>query len=165
MYLVYKRHLEIHVNVMPAKIGWLVEGAVIYQNWWGVGTLTDAEYVNARSLEMYAAFPDRPLIHTIANAVHQSRSEGSIIDYRNAYTILDDPRTGWIVITTGNPVIRFIGNVVVQMRRQDKDRLRMLSDPTAGIEFLKMADRTIPWDTMDTTLIKRLDSEINTPVR
>lgn len=149
---------------MPVKVGWLVEGSVVYHNWWGVGTLEDMVYVNDRMLEMYAQFPERPLIHTIANSLQQSKTEGGLGDIRKAYTVLDEPQTGWVILTTSNPVIRFVGNIAMQMGRKEKARLRILSDPKAAINFLHQVDGTVPWEDMDQGIMERFDAEMHAPV-
>lgn len=150
---------------MPVAVDWLVEGSVIYLHWWGAGTLADMEYANERGLEMYAQFPDRPLIHTVSNAFHQTKVESGLTELRDAFTVLDNPRTGWIVIATANPVMRFVGNIVVQMKRQEKARLRIFGKPEDCISFLESVETTVPWDTMDATLIERMNSGMNVPVR
>ena len=143
---------------MAVLIDWLIEGEVIYQQWWGTGTLDDARYVNRRTLELFAEYPDRPLIHSLVNAVYQEKTEVSIASARRIYTVLDHRQIGWILMSSDNTFLAFFGNIILQLR--NKIRFRVLKSLDDSIDFLKEADDSIHWDQADWSVIERFEAEM-----
>jgi len=144
---------------MPVSLDWLVEGEVIYHHWWGVGTIEDVRYVNERTLAMYAQHPDRPLIHTIANSIDQSKNTASFSETRTEYTGLDHDQTGWILLVGANPIVRFAANIILQIGRKDKARIRMVASMDEAIDWLTKMDSTINWDAANWSVVERLKAE------
>jgi len=143
---------------MPVKMDWIIPGQVLYQRWWGVGTLNDMRWVNETALHMIAQYPDRPLIHSVVNAIGQEKSEGSLSQIRQTYTVLDHPQTGWIVLAIDQPILRFVGNIALQIGTQS--RIRFINDIDEWQPFLKERDSTIDWSALDLSVVERLEREI-----
>jgi len=143
---------------MPVKMDWIIPGQVIYHRWWGVGTLEDIQWVNQKSLDMYAQYPDRPLIHTFTNGTGQEKIGVSLQEMRKTYTVLDHPQTGWIILTSDNPLITFISNIALQIGR--KSRIRFINEIDEWQSFLKERDTTIDWSALDLSVMERLEREM-----
>lgn len=144
---------------MPVLLDWLIEGEVIYQHWWGTGTLDDARHVNQRTLELFQQYPDRPLIHSIVNALHQEKTEVSIASARRIYTVLDHRQLGWVLMVSNNAFLIFFGNIILQLRSKIRFRIQKRLDDS--IDFLKETDSNINWDNADWSVIERLEAEMN----
>ena len=145
---------------MPVKIGWLIPGEVIYQRWWGVCTLDDVRYINDTALEMMAQYPDRPLIHHVANGTGQEKVEGGLSQIRHTFTTLDHPQTGWILLIVDQILLRFVVNIALQIGV--KSRIRFMDNVDEWQPFLKERDNTIDWDKLDLEVITQFESEIPT---
>lgn len=144
---------------MSVKMDWLVPGQVIYQRWWGVGTLDDMRRVNQTTLDMFSQHPDRAFIHCVANAIGQERAEGGISQIRQTYTVLDHPQTGWILIVVDKPLLRITGNIALQIGRP-QSRLRFINSVNDWQSTLIQHDPTIDWDTLDLSVIERLERNV-----
>ncbi|GEM_PF-2170316 len=142
---------------MTVKIDWLIEGQIIYHYWSGIGTIEDIIYVNQRTLEFYQEYPDRPLIHTIVNAVDQKNTEVGIQSGRNAMPALDHPQTGWIIMLLDNRIFEFVSNIMLQIKT--KTRFRIRKDTTEGIKFLKTVDPSINWENANWSIIEQFKIE------
>ena len=143
---------------MAVKIDWLIEGQVIYQYWSGTGTLDNVGYVNKRTLELYEEYPDRPLIHTLVNAVDQETTEVGIQSARNAMPALDHSQTGWIIMLLDNRIFEFVSNIMLQIKTKTRFRIRKNTDE--GIKYLKTVDPSIHWDKANWSIIEDFKSEI-----
>lgn len=144
---------------MPVKMDWIIPGQVIYHRWWGVGTLDDMRYANQQSLDLYAQYPDRSLIHTVANAIGQERAEGGLTQIRQIYSALDHPQTGWNILIIDKPLLRFMGNIALQIGRP-KARLRFINGIDEWQPFLQERDGTIDWDALDESIILQFEAEM-----
>ncbi len=144
---------------MPAKIDWLIPGQVIYQRWWGLGTLDDMRWANQKSLDMFAQYPDQPLIHCIANATGQEKIDAGLQQISQIYTALDHPQAGWVLLIDNNPLIRFMGNIALKIGRRGT-RLRFINNMDEWKPFLKERDTMIDWDMINLSIIEEFEKEI-----
>lgn len=141
---------------MPVSIDWLIEGRVIFQYWWGIGTLDDVHRVNAQTLAMYEQYPNQSNIHTIADSSDQDSVQSSISDIRGAYTGLDHPQTGWILlIVNNNSVVRLIGNIILRISPVKFQLFRNLTD---SLNALERIDPTINLNHINHAVIKRKET-------
>jgi len=143
---------------MPVKMDWIIPGQVIYHRWWGAGTLDDIKLADQKMHDMYAQYPDRPLIHTLANGHGQEKIGVSLQEISKNYTILDHPQTGWIMLTANNPIIKFVSNIALQMGR--KSRIRFINEIDEWQPFLKERDSTIDWSALDLSVIDHFEREV-----
>ncbi len=144
---------------MSVKIDWLIPGEVIYQRWRGIGTLDDMRWVNQQTLDMFAQYPDRPLIHFVVNGIGQEKNEGGLTQIRQIYTALDHPQMGWLILIINKPLLRFIGNIVLQIGRR-RPKLQFMDSMDGWQSALQERDSTIDWDNANFDVITRFESEI-----
>lgn len=144
---------------MPAVLNWLIEGKVIYQYWWGIGTLDDIHQVNAQTLAMYADHPHQAKIHTISDALDQDIVQSSISDIRRSYTALDHPQTGWVILINNHSMIRVIGNLLMRL---SQGQFRMERTYPKALDILSKLDSHIDMSKIDSSVLKRKSSPMTT---
>jgi len=141
---------------MPAQVDWIIPGQVIYQRWWGYATAIEAQQVNEQVHEMFAEYPNSPLIHNIINAQGQQGAELKLHEIRKTYTILDDSRVGWIILIVDNIFLRFAANISLQINR--KARIHFINSIDDWQSVLQERTSTIDWDKMKVDLISQFEA-------
>lgn len=143
---------------MAARIDWLIPGQVIYQRWWGTGTLDDMRQMNQQSLDMFAEYPTRPQIHFVVNGIGQKNNEGGITQIRRIYTVLDHAQMGWIILVVDSPLLRLLCNIVLRIGRPQA-RIVFINRMDEWRDILREHDPTIEWYRLNLDVIDQLEAE------
>lgn len=115
--------------------------------------------VNQQSLDMFAQYPDRHLIHFIVNANGQEKNEGGLTQIRRIYTILDHAQMGWIILVVDKPLIRFVCNIVLKIGKP-QSRILFLDNMDDWQSTLQERDSTLDWNRLNPEVIAQFESEI-----
>lgn len=124
---------------MAHEIGWLVDGRVIYQRYYGVVTLD--ELVDASGA--VGALVDDGVcpVHTLIDIVGLKEYPGAIGEIRRALRDARfDARLGWLVLVGVHPIPRYIASVVIQVTGL---RFRLFDTFEEGLHFLATHDETL----------------------
>jgi hypothetical protein len=122
---------------MPFRMQWIYSKRVIYGYAWGELTFEDAQGGSREYLEMIEE--GTPFIHSILDIRHVEKFP-TLSKVRASMTGKMSSKEGWIVIIGGNPALRFIASVVMQIFNY---RFRLVKTPEEAIAILKKYDDTL----------------------
>jgi hypothetical protein len=122
---------------MPYQMEWLHEGRIIFARVWGSLTVEDAR---TASIEYYQYIEKGiPPIHSIFD-VREVTKFPNLLQLRSAMTSSLSPREGWMMIAGGNPALRFIASVLMQLLNY---RFRMVETKEEAVAFLTKHDPSL----------------------
>jgi len=135
---------------MPHKIGWYIEGEVIYvQN----RLETGAEEIHQllKEINEYIAQSNRPLVHVI-NDLSQVTRPSSLVETAQALKgVRPDPRMGWtIMIGEQDKLVKFMSSIARQLLRL---RQRSFDTLPQALDFLRDIDSGRDWSKADETVL------------
>ncbi len=126
---------------MSSKVGWLVEGRVIFvetENEVSIDELQDINNFIAELMEQ----SDAPLVHVIVYN-HAAKIPLNVIQLQNvSRPVQGHPRNGWnIFVSASNGLVDFAMNAVSQVF---KTRWRQVSSFEEALAFLQSVDQSLP---------------------
>ena len=128
---------------MSSKNFWLVENQVMCSYPVGYVTLNDLINDNKSILEMLREGEANGIekIHLFVNT-SELKHQPSPLDTRKAFTFMENPHLGWVVIGgNGNPLFRFFTKVVTSIAGS---RTRIFDTPEQALTFLTYKEPDLP---------------------
>jgi hypothetical protein len=134
---------------MDYKLGWCVEGRILYLL---PPAITTIEFSVAVNDELWHYLEQgTPLVHVIINTTELKQYPKSVSALRNASKFLNHPSLGWVIVISTNPVMNFLSAVVSQMLT--KSRHHAVKHVDDALKFLRERDTTIQWEQFDEKII------------
>jgi hypothetical protein len=125
---------------MGYEIFWYIEKHVIKEVYSGDLTLEEMRQANDEIQALVDA-SDLPLVHAIVDTTDLGTPNMNINAIRDAFSVLGDPRFGWLLIYgINNRTIRMIASIIPQFFQL---RFRIVESEDVAIAFLRDVDVTL----------------------
>lgn len=126
---------------MPASMHWHIPGRVLYQRLYGDLTLEDIHQLNRDFLQMRAS-EGTGKVHSILDVRDVGEFPRQLRELNGILTPDATGTSGWMVVVTTNPLIRFIASVTVHLAQlrmhtctqvEDAERFLLHHDATLSL--------------------------------
>jgi hypothetical protein len=121
-------------NIMPYDISWWKQDHVLYIRLYGVITLDDLEQVTQRSIEALRTTPN--VVHAITDTLEIETLPNNIAALMRNMKPQRQPNSGYTIIVSGNKLVRFIANTLLQVLQMDIRLVTTLDDAKIIVDKL-----------------------------
>jgi hypothetical protein len=122
---------------MSFRLEWIYAKRVIYG--YASGELTFEDALEGSKTYLLMVEEGTPFIHSILDIRHVDKFP-TLSRVRSSMTGKMSSKEGWMIIIGGNPALRFIASVVMQIFNY---RFRMVETPEEAVALLKKYDDTL----------------------
>jgi len=123
---------------MKHQIEYAMDKRVIRVRYIGDLTQEEAKITNTAVTEMIR--DGIAPVHFIADATQLEALKINLMQMREAASFLREPQLGWLIIIGGNPIARFMGSLVIQLR---KANFRFVDSLDEAFAVLSRVDTTL----------------------
>ncbi len=123
---------------MAYEIGYSIDQRVIFVRVYGDYTYEDAHDSNVTAIELIRSGVGP--VHIIIDSHEMGSFKIGLSQLRETITMFREPNIGWIIAIGVNPMIRFIGSMVMQMGHVN---FRFVENMNDALDTLQRVDLTL----------------------